>query len=104
MYRESYTDSRKKRRVHFRLEACEAEQVYLVIKLNHFENRTYPMNREDGSDLWTKILVLPPGRYQYTFSVDGRWVNDPENTRKLSRPGGMDINECLVYLPTTKEL
>jgi chromosome partitioning protein len=29
--------------------------------------------------VWTKILQLPPGRYQYRYVVDGVWREDPEN-------------------------
>jgi 1,4-alpha-glucan branching enzyme len=99
-----HRDTRRKKRVHFRLEAAKAKQVSLVVQLNRFEKRKYPMNKEDNHGHWKKILVLPPGRYRYRFSVDGRWVNDPENERKLLEPGGSVENELLVYLPMTKEL
>ena len=29
--------------------------------------------------VWTKILRLPPGTYQYRYVVDGEWRDDPEN-------------------------
>ena len=29
--------------------------------------------------VWTKILQLPPGTYQYRYVVDGEWREDPEN-------------------------
>jgi hypothetical protein len=29
--------------------------------------------------VWTKILHLPPGTYQYRYVVDGEWREDPEN-------------------------
>lgn len=29
--------------------------------------------------VWTKILLLPPGRYQYRYVVDGEWREDPGN-------------------------
>ena len=62
------------------------------------------MKKKDGEGVWTKILVLPPGRYHYRFSVDGRRVTDPCNDRLLKQPGGEYNNELLVYLPTTMEL
>ncbi len=37
----------------------------------HLEDR-------DGNGVWTAVLELPPGRYEYAFMVDGRWVGqDP---------------------------
>jgi 1,4-alpha-glucan branching enzyme len=35
------------------------------------------------SGVWRAETVLPPGRYQYKFIVDGRrWVDDPSNGLK----------------------
>ena len=34
---------------------------------------------EDGTRVWTKILELPPGQYEYRYVVDGEWREDPEN-------------------------
>jgi chromosome partitioning protein len=31
--------------------------------------------------VWTKILQLPPGTYQYRYVVDGEWREDPEGIR-----------------------
>ncbi len=34
----------------------------------------------EGSErVWTKILQLPPGTYQYRYVVDGEWREDPQN-------------------------
>jgi len=50
----------------------------------------------DGNDrVWTKILVLPPGTYQYRYVVDGEWRADPENTRSIPSPSGR-LNSVLV--------
>jgi chromosome partitioning protein len=34
--------------------------------------------------VWTKILQLPPGTYQYRYVVDGEWREDPENPEIIS--------------------
>ena len=34
---------------------------------------------EGQTRIWTKILQLPPGTYQYRYVVDGQWLEDPEN-------------------------
>ncbi len=37
-----------------------------------------PLEDREGSGMWTAALELPPGRYEYAFLVDGRWVGqDP---------------------------
>ncbi len=34
--------------------------------------------------VWTKILQLPPGTYQYRYIVDGEWREDPDNPEMQS--------------------
>jgi chromosome partitioning protein len=34
---------------------------------------------EGDNRIWTKILQLPPGTYQYRYVVDGEWREDPNN-------------------------
>jgi chromosome partitioning protein len=39
---------------------------------------------EGQTRVWTKILRLPPGTYQYRYVVDGEWREDPENPENIS--------------------
>jgi chromosome partitioning protein len=39
---------------------------------------------EGDTRVWTKILSLPPGRYQYRYVVDGEWREDPVNPEAVS--------------------
>ena len=43
---------------------------------------------EGGERVWTKILQLEPGTYQYRYVVDGAWREDPENPQAVPGPGG----------------
>lgn len=37
-----------------------------------------PLSDPDGDGIWTASIPLPPGRYEYAFLVDGKWVGqDP---------------------------
>ena len=45
--------------------------------------------------VWTKVLQLSPGTYQYRYVVDGEWKEDPGNPRIHSGPGGSK-NSVLV--------
>jgi 1,4-alpha-glucan branching enzyme len=38
--------------------------------------------------VWTKILELAPGTYQYKYVVDGAWREDPENPQASPGPAG----------------
>ena len=46
--------------------------------------------RSDGEQrVWTKVLTLTPGTYQYRYVVDGEWREDPKNPRGVpGRLGG----------------
>ncbi|MEN8182976.1 MAG: AAA family ATPase [Myxococcota bacterium] len=52
---------------------------------------------EDGSRVWTKILQLPPGTYEYRYVVDGEWQADPENPNTAEGPVGNKNSVLIVY-------
>ncbi len=68
----------KKGRVVFSLEAPEAKEAFLVGDFNDWNTKKHPMKRDKRGD-WEKIVMLPPGTYEYKFLVDGEWWNDPRN-------------------------
>ncbi len=39
---------------------------------------------EGALRVWTKILQLSPGTYQYRYVVDGEWREDPDNPEQIS--------------------
>lgn len=45
--------------------------------------------------VWTKVLRLPPGTYQYRYVVDGEWRADPDNPQSVPGPTGQ-ANSILV--------
>lgn len=52
------------------------KEVNVVGSFNNWDPRSIPMRRE--GDVFSTILYLPPGSYEYMFVVDGRdWVTDP---------------------------
>jgi len=49
---------------------------------------------EGQSRVWTKILSLEPGTYQYRYVVDGEWREDPSNPQSEPGPTGQ-LNSIL---------
>lgn len=50
----------------------------------------------EGQGVWSKVLRLKPGTYQYRFVVDELWGEDPNNSHKVESPfGGM--NSVIEY-------
>lgn len=67
--------------IEFRLRAPGAASVSLVGDFNDWDAGATPLNRV-GGDQWSVRLPLEPGRYQFTYIVDGnRWVPDPVRPR-----------------------
>jgi len=50
---------------------------------------------EGQSRVWTKVLQLAPGTYQYRYVVDGEWREDPSNPESVPGTGGRP-NSILV--------
>lgn len=69
---------KKRRRIVFVLEAPYAKEVILMADFNNWNRNVHPM-KQNKSGLWDKIVVVPPGRYEYKFLVDNEWWHDPEN-------------------------
>lgn len=42
----------------------------------------------DGDGIWTAIIPLPPGRYEYAFLVDGKWVGQDPLAQEYLRTFG----------------
>ena len=59
-----------------------------------------PMSDPDGDGVWTIVVPLPPGRYQYKFVLDGgvTWERDPNNPDTAFEGG---IENSFVVVPAS---
>jgi 1,4-alpha-glucan branching enzyme len=91
----------------FQYEAPAARMVTLAGSFNNwagtkgggrYESSIDPMSDDDGDGVWTIVMPLPPGRYQYKFVVDNgvRWETDPSNANTGAEEG---ITNSLVIVP-----
>jgi hypothetical protein len=63
-----------------------AGRVSVAGDFNNWDPAATPMVRAAGNDVWSVVVPLAPGRYLYSFVVDGaRWVTDEAAPRA---PGG----------------
>ena len=70
----------KRRKVTFSFESVNAKEVVLMGDFNNWNAKKHPM-KNNGTGMWNKSLVIPPGRYEYKFLVDRKWREDPQNDR-----------------------
>jgi 1,4-alpha-glucan branching enzyme len=67
--------------------------VSLCGEFNGWSPEAAPMECKEGGR-WETTLVLRPGRYQYKFVADGRWIPDPLAHENISNPLG-SLNSVL---------
>jgi hypothetical protein len=66
------------RAVRLKLVAPASSRVVVVGDFNNWDPAATPLRSNGREGVWTVELRLKPGRYHYTFLVDGRkWVRDP---------------------------
>ena len=84
---------------HFYLPAYpKAGSVYLSGSFNNWSTMQNPMHRTDKG--WEASLKLKPGEYQYKYIVDGKWITDPGNKKKVpdGHAGFNSVFYCYNYV------
>lgn len=79
------------------LECARAKEVFLCGDFNHWSPTGLRMIRREGNGRWEKRLTLPPGRYQYKFTIDGEWIADPAARENVANPFG-SVNSVMEVL------
>ena len=72
----------------------EATAVAIAGTFNDWRPEATPMVAM-GEGQWRKELILPPGRYEYLFVADGKWIVDPLATETVPNPFG-GVNSLLA--------
>lgn len=68
-----------RKRIRFELNAEPDRAVYLAGSFNDWDPRKKRMRPVDRDGLYEATVVIPRGRHEYKFVVDGEWRADPEN-------------------------
>ncbi|MFA7173086.1 MAG: glycogen-binding domain-containing protein [Kiritimatiellia bacterium] len=64
--------------VTFTYRAEQGCQVFLAGTFNNWNGTAERMKDESGTGVYTAVLALAPGAYEYKFVIDGTWCADPE--------------------------
>ena len=82
--------------VRFSLNSTKADRVSIAGDFNNWSSTADPLLDRDGTGLWTIVLPLEPGRYEYKFVLDGeKWIPDPGNPEKVDDGFG-GVNSLVV--------
>ena len=79
--------SRQAARVALQLVEPAARQVYVAGSFNGWKPDTTPL-APLGNGRWKGDLNLGPGRHEYLFVVDGKWLPDPNAKESVQNPFG----------------
>jgi 1,4-alpha-glucan branching enzyme len=65
-----------------------AKSVVVTGSFCGWDPHGHPLRRDPARGVWTAILSLPPGRYEYRLLVDGQWQDDPGCEQRARNPFG----------------
>ncbi len=88
------TGSRGKR-VSFQVTAEPGSEVFVAGSFNNWNPTQYRMRDNPGSGHCKKTLVLPAGRHEYKFVVNGQWRVDPNCPDSVPNESG-SMNSVLT--------
>ncbi len=94
----SATDaSGEARQVHLRLDAPASSRVAVVGDFNDWDPAATPLRLAGKGGIWVVELRLKPGRYHYTFLIDGRrWERDPREPPAAESDFGAPVSVLTV--------
>ncbi|MCD4691233.1 hypothetical protein K8S17_07210 [bacterium] len=74
----------------FSIRENTAGTIHLAGAFNAWSTDATPMADDDGDGIWTVVIELEPGSYEYKFVIDGgaQWVADSGNSESVPDPYG----------------
>jgi hypothetical protein len=85
------------RSIHLRLEAPASSRVAVVGDFNDWDPAATPLRPAGDDGTWVVELRLKPGRYRYTFLIDGRrWERDPSESPAAESDFGAPVSVLTV--------
>ncbi|HUK82741.1 MAG TPA: protein kinase [Verrucomicrobiae bacterium] len=89
------------RKVEFSIKAPGATQVFLAGQFNNWDSTATPMRKETNGE-WIATMQLPPGKHQYKYVVDGKWIPDPDNPDRVDDDRG-GFNSVVTVTPSAPQ-
>ena len=72
----------------------DAQKVEIAGDFNNWMSSTEGQMENIEKGIWVRVFHLDPGKYQYKFVVDGKWIIDSKNP-KIERDTSGNINSLL---------
>ncbi len=81
--------------VDFALDLPNAQSACVAGTFNNWDTKRTPLRKEKKGQ-WKATVWLPPGRYEYRFVVDGRWLSDPKAKESVTNGYGSTNSVVVV--------
>ena len=78
-----------KKRVTFTFHAPDAGQVCVAGTFNGWDPRARVLKRNTAG-VWSAVITLAPGVYEYRYVIDGNWVDDPAAQERCPNEHGSE--------------
>lgn len=72
------TSGKTGRKIDFQVTTEPGSEVFVAGSFNNWNPTQYRMRDNPGSGHCKTTLVLPAGRHEYKFVVNGEWCADPD--------------------------
>jgi 1,4-alpha-glucan branching enzyme len=82
--------------VRFSVDAPTATSVHVVGDFNGWDPAALPLRRSADGRTWEVEIPLTPGRYSYSFLIDGTLARDPRAARAVDDDFGSPNSVVLV--------
>jgi 1,4-alpha-glucan branching enzyme len=86
---QGHKEEKKGRKVELRYIDPDAKEVFVAGDFNGWDTTSHPMKR-DKEGVWKAKLRLPPGRYEYKFFADGKWIHYVKGVERVPNPFGTE--------------
>ncbi|OIP65004.1 MAG: hypothetical protein AUK29_03395 [Nitrospirae bacterium CG2_30_53_67] len=82
--------------VEFRISAPDANWVGIAGDFNGWRPDVLKAKRSrDG--IWKIQTMVPSGKYEYKFVVDGKWITDPSCPKKVANSFGTENSVLEIH-------
>jgi len=84
------SQSASEKSIDFILTMPNVSKVMVAGTFNNWNFKETPLKKGAKDNTWRRSVTLKPGRYEYKFVVDGRWITDPKNNNRSTSTMGTE--------------
>ncbi len=94
------SEKKEKARVNFGISAAPGSQVSVAGTFNNWDPTAAPMHDQSGKGYFRTDMLIPEGKHEYKFVVNGVWATDPSCHNRV--PGPFGSENCVLQVQKTE--